>query len=50
MNNPRMFSCLEIIRKAAEQDYLLDLLNLLFPSVSVRLAKINIHKSEYSPI
>ena len=39
---------LEIIRKAAEQDYLLDLLNLLFPSVSVRLAKINIHKSEYS--
>lgn len=38
----------EIVRKAVDQDFLLDLLNYLFPSVSARLAGINIHKSEYS--
>lgn len=39
---------LEIVRKAVDQDFLLDLLNVLFPSVSARLAGINIHKSEYA--
>lgn len=38
----------EIIRKAMDQDFLLELLNVLFPSVSARLARINIHKSEYA--
>lgn len=39
---------IEIVRKAVDQDFLLDLLNVLFPSVAARLAGINIHKSEYS--
>ncbi|KAF3991299.1 hypothetical protein FT663_02800 [Candidozyma haemuli var. vulneris] len=38
----------DIINKAIESDYLLDLMNLLLPTISAKLHGLNLHKPEYS--